>query len=72
MRVKNSTQREDYSISSNDDNLILRDNNEKNVSIKKMNKEIDNLNKKQLNIDFHIIDDFEEKEIELKKQLKKK
>ena len=42
-----------------------------------MNEEIDILNKnqKQLNIDFHIIDDFndtDEKEIKLKKQLKKK
>ena len=42
-----------------------------------MNEEIDILNKnqKQLNIYFHIIDDFndtDEKEIKLKKQLKKK
>ena len=77
MGVKNSTQREEDSISSNDNTLILRDNNEKYVSIEKMNKEIDILNKnqKQLNIDFHIIDDFndtDEKEIKLKKQLKKK
>ena len=77
MGVKNSTQREEDSISSNDDTLILRDNNEKYVSIEKMNEEIDILNKnqKQLNIDFHIIDDFndtDEKEIKLKKQLKKK
>ena len=77
MGVKNSTQREEDSISSNDNTFILRDNNEKYVSIEKMNKEIDILNKnqKQLNIDFHIIDDFndtDEKEIKLKKQLKKK
>ena len=77
MGVKNSTQREEDSISSNDNTLILRDNNEKYVSIEKMNEEIDILNKnqKQLNIDFHIIDDFndtDEKEIKLKKQLKKK
>ena len=66
MGVKNSTQREEDSISSNDNTLILRDNNEKYVSIEKMNKEIDILNKNQKQLDT------DEKEIKLKKQLKKK
>ena len=69
----NSTQR----VSSIDDNLILRDNNQKNVLNKKLDEEIDILNKnqKQLNIDLEIIDDFDEideKETKLKNLLKKK
>ena len=72
----NPTQREEDTISSNDNTLILRDNNEKYVSIEKMNEEIDILNKnqKQLNIDLEIIDDsdeIDEKETKLNKQLEK-
>jgi hypothetical protein len=70
--INNSTQR----VSSIDDNLILRDNNHKNVLNKKLDEEIDFLNKnqKQLNINLEIIDDFDEideKETKLKKQLEK-